>query len=287
MGMVTFHDDHSTFSLMTLRFANTRTDAIPVDLAGVTPEGLAPLSLDAVRRTRVLHGNRRAELGELLAIDGDGRDLRWELSGDFSAVHGLGAGMTAGEIVVDGPVGRHAGAQMGGGRLEVRGAADDWLGAEMRGGAIRVRGDAGDWVGAAYAGSPRGMTGGVILVDGRAGDDVGERMRRGTIAIAGRVGDRLGARMLAGTILAFGACGALCGVSMRRGTIGVFGASAPALLPTFRYACRAPLPMLRLLATELRRERLAIDRLPRLLQPVELHHGDLLELGRGEILLGT
>jgi formylmethanofuran dehydrogenase subunit C len=253
----------------------------------VTPEGLAPLSLDVVRRTRVLHGNRRAELGELFAIDGNARDLRWELVGDFSAVHGLGAGMTAGEIFVDGPVGRHAGAQMRGGRIEVRGAADDWLGAEMRGGAIRVRGDAGDRVGSAYAGSPRGMTGGALLVDGSAGDDVGERMRRGTIAIAGRVGERLGARMLAGTILAFDRCGAHCGMGMRRGTIGLLGASAPTLLPTFRAGCRAPLPMLRLLAAELRVESFAKECLSRLLQPVELHHGDLLELGRGEILLAV
>lgn len=272
---------------MTLRIANARTDATAVDMAGVTPEGLAPLSLDAVRRTRVLHGNRREELGELFAIDGDPRDVRWELSGDFSAMHGLGAGMAAGEILVDGPIGRHAGAQMHGGRIEVRGAAGDWLGAEMRGGAIRVHGDAGNHVGAAYAGSPRGMTGGVILVDGGAGDDVGVRMRRGTIAIAGRVGERLGQRMLAGTILAFDRCGALCGMGMRRGTIGVFGASAPTLLPTFRFACRGSLPMLRLLATELRRKDFATARLPRLLQPVELHHGDLLELGRGEILLVT
>jgi formylmethanofuran dehydrogenase subunit C len=272
---------------MALTIANTRTDAIPVDLAGVTPEGLAPLSLDAVRRTRVLHGHRRDELGELFAIEGDPRDLRWELGGDFSAVHGLGAGMTGGEILVDGAVGRHAGAQMRGGRLDVRGAAGDWLGAEMRGGAIRVRGDAGDSVGAAYVGSPRGMTGGVILVDGRAGDDVGARMRRGTIAIAGRVGDRLGQRMLAGTILAFDRCGALCGWSMRRGTIGLFGASVPALLPTFRVACRGSLPTLRLLATELRGEGFAMEKTPRLLQSVELHHGDLLELGRGEILLAT
>jgi formylmethanofuran dehydrogenase subunit C len=272
---------------MALRIANTRTDAIPVDLAGVTPEALAPLSLDAVRRTCVLHGNRRVELGELFAVEGDPRDLQWGLAGDFSAVHGLGVGMTAGEILVDGPVGRHAGAQMRGGRLEVRGTAGDWVGAEMRGGAIRVRGDAGDWVGAAYAGNPRGMAGGVILVDGGAGDDVGERIRRGMIAIAGRAGDRLGQRMLAGTILAFDRCGALCGMGMRRGTIGLLGASAPTLLPTFRASCRAPLPMLRLLAAELRREAFAVDRLPRLLQPVELHHGDLLELGRGEILLAV
>jgi hypothetical protein len=43
--------------------------------------------------------------------------------------------------------------------------------------------------------------------------------------------------------------------------------------------------MLRLIAGELRREAFAVNQLPRLLERVVLHHGDLLELGRGEILV--
>jgi formylmethanofuran dehydrogenase subunit C len=270
---------------MPLTFANVRSDRIAVDMTGVTPESLAGLSLDAVRQTCVPHGNRPVELGELFTIDGDGRDMRWRLEGDFSAVHALGAGTTTGEIVVDGPAGRRAGAGLRGGRLEVRENAGDWLGAEMRGGSICVRGDAGDHVGAALPGSSRGMTGGTILIDGAAGDDVGLRMRRGLIAVAGAAGDCLGMRMLAGTILVFGRCGLHPGASMRRGTIGLFADDPPALLPTFRLACEAPLPMLRLIAGELRRESFAVDQLARLQEPVALHHGDLLELGRGEILV--
>ncbi len=275
---------HHSFWLMPLRIANTRSDRIAVDFAGITPETLAALSLSAVRKTTVRHGNRNVPLGELFEIGGQPDDMHWQLDGDFSAVHSLGAGMTAGEILVGGPVGRHAGAAMCGGRIEVRGAAGDWLGAEMRGGTIRVRGDVGNLAGAAYRGSPRGMTGGTILIDGAAGDEVGVRMRRGLIAVAGAVGDWLGMRMLAGSIFVFGECGAACGAAMRRGTIGLFGHQPPALLPTFRLACRAPLPMLGLAREELRRQAFAIEMLPRLTQAVELHHGDLLELGRGEIL---
>ncbi len=270
---------------MSLRISNAGTDRIAVDLAGVTPESLAALSLDAIRRTSVLHGNRSEELGALFTIEGDAGDMEWQLNGDFSAVHGVGAGMSTGRIVFEGPVGRHAGAQMRGGRLEVQGNAGDWLGAEMRGGLIRVHGSAGDHAGSAYIGSPRGMTGGAILVDGDAGDSVAERMRRGLVAVAGNVGDRLGARMLAGTILVFGRCGALCGAGMRRGTIAVLGPEPPTLLPTFRLACRTSLPMLRLAAAELRRALFAVDRLPRLQLPVDLHHGDILDLGRGEVLV--
>lgn len=270
---------------MPLRFANPPAERIPIDLAGVTPETLAALSLDEVRRTSVMHGNRLAELGELFTISGDGRDLAWRLEGDFGAVHGIGTGMAGGKIVAEGPIGRHAGAGMSGGRIEVRGDAGDWLGAEMRGGAIRVRADAGDFVGSAYAGSPRGMSGGEILVDGNAGREIGFRMRRGLIAVAGDAGEFVGLRTLAGTILVFGACGPRPGASLRRGTIGLFGAEQPTLLPTFRLACTGRLPMLGLVERRLRGESFAPDRLLVLSQPVALHHGDFLELGRGEILV--
>lgn len=270
---------------MSLRIANARTDRIGVDFSGVTPQSLSTFSLDEIRRTRILHGNRPTELGELFSIEGDGHDQIWRLDGDFSAVHGIGANMAAGEIHAEGPLGRRAGAGMRGGWLDIRGAAGDWLGAEMHGGNIRVRGDAGDFVGAAYVGSRRGMTGGTILVDGAAGRELGGRMRRGLIAVAGDVGELPGTRMLAGTILVFGSMGSHPGAGMRRGTIGLFGAEPPALLPTFRQACRTTLPMVGLLDRHLRSQSFAVASLSHLAQPVDLYHGDLLELGRGEILV--
>lgn len=269
---------------MPLSIANTRTDRLAVEMTGVTPDALAPLSLDAVRRARVFHGNQSAELGELFTIAGDASDMQWRLAGDFSAVHGLGAGMAAGQIEVDGSVGRRAGAAMRGGRLVVRGDAGDWVGAEMAGGEIAVHGAAGAWVGAALPGSVRGMAGGRIIV-GHAGDELGRRMRRGTIAVVGDVGERTGADLLAGTILVFGRCGSHPGLAMRRGTIGLFGPEPPPLLPTFRLACRAPLPMLGLLRQELRGTGKSSGLLDRLLAPVDLYHGDLLQSGRGEVLV--
>jgi formylmethanofuran dehydrogenase subunit C len=272
---------------MSLRIANKRTDRLPVDLAGITPEAVAGLSLADVQRLKAPHGNREVELGELFAIDGNPSDAAWRMEGDFSAVHALGAGMTVGEIHVDGHAGRRLGAGMRGGRIDVQGSAGDFAGVEMAGGAIRIRGNAGDHVGAALAGSPRGMTGGVILIDGKVGDHVGELMRRGTIAVAGNACDWLGTRMLAGSIFVFGRCGQPPGASMRRGTIGLFGPEPSALLPTFRLACRAPLPMLGLVRAELKREAFANDALQRLVEPVELYHGDFLELGRGEVLIAS
>jgi formylmethanofuran dehydrogenase subunit C len=270
---------------MPLRIANAPTDRIGVDWQGITPESLRDKSLTAVQRSLIRRGNRELELGELFSIAGEPSDMRWELEGDFSAVHHIGAGMTAGEIVVESSVSRHAGAGMLGGRLEIRGNADDHLGAEMRGGVIRVRGNAANHVGAAYPGSRRGMSDGTILIDGDAGSELGLRMRRGLIAVAGSAGPHLGLRMLAGSIFVFGACSEHPGAAMRRGTIGLFGSVRATLLPTFRAGYRGPLPVLHLLEKHLHDEGFAVPRLRNLAGAIELFHGDLLEGGRGEILL--
>jgi formylmethanofuran dehydrogenase subunit C len=270
---------------MTLRLTNLADAQIPIELEGLTPGLLAGMSLDEIRRLKIRHGNREIELGELFKVEGDPSDEQWLFEGDCQSVHGLGTGITTGNIVVDGPIGRRTGFGMRGGRIEVRGDAGDWLGAEMRGGAIRVQGSAGSHVGAATPGARRGMSGGMILIDGDAIDEVGAQMRRGLIAVAGSVGANLGFRMLAGTILVFGRSGPNVGMGMRRGTIGVFGTPRPTLLPTFTSGYRGPLPVLRMLEAQLTRESFAAEQLSEFTSEVELFHGDLLQLGRGEVLL--
>ena len=270
---------------MTLRLTNLADDQIPIELEGLTPALLAGMSLDAIRRLPIRRGNRELELSELFQVEGDPADEEWLLAGDCRNVHGLGYGIASGKIVVDGPIGRRTGFAMRGGQIEVHGDAGDWLGAEMRGGAIRVQGSAGSHVAAATPGAKRGMAGGMILIDGDAQDEVGARMRRGLIAVAGSVGANLGFRMLAGTILIFGGSGPNVGMGMRRGTIGVFGTPRPTLLPTFKSGYRGPLPVLRMLAAQLASESFAPEHLPQLATTVELFHGDLLQLGRGEVLL--
>jgi formylmethanofuran dehydrogenase subunit C len=270
---------------MPLRIAIQSPDRLPIYFTGITPESLADRSLDDVKRTKIRRGNREVEFGELFTLAGDPRDMHWVLEGDFSTVHGIGAGMTAGVILAEGQVGRHAGAHMRGGRIEIRGDAGDYLGAEMHGGLIRLHGNAGNRVGAAYAGSRRGMTGGEILIDGAAGSEVGLRMRRGLIAVGGSVGEGLGLRMLAGSIFIFGDCQQYPGANMRRGTIGLFGQQRPQLLPTFRAGYHGPLPALHLIEKHLHEEGFSPPRLRNLAATIELFHGDLLELGRGEVLM--
>lgn len=270
---------------MPLHLTNLADDQIPIEFGRLSPTGLASLSLDDIRRQPVLRGNRETKLGDLFKVDGDPTDEAWHLVGDCRNIHGLGSNLASGMIFVDGPIGRRTGFAMRGGRIVVKGEAGDWLGAEMRGGTIRVQGSVGSHVGAATPGAKRGMAGGMILIDGDAGDEVGARMRRGLIAVAGAVGANLGFRMLAGTILVFGRSGPNLGMGMRRGTIGVFGTPRPTLLPTFKSGYCGPLPVLRMLESQLASESFSPEKLSQLAATVELFHGDLLQLGRGELLL--
>ena len=70
---------------------------------------------------------------------------------------------------------------------------------------------------------------------------------------------------------------------MRRGTIALLGLEAPPLLPTFRRACSYRPPFLPLLLRHLRE--LGFSASEQLDAPIcDLYQGDMLELGRGEIL---
>jgi len=219
-----------------IRLTYTSTTTIPVEAECVTPNNLAGKTAAEIAALPVQHGNAQAVLSDFFRVAGEAGDQRVVLEGDCSRVKWLGAGMTSGELIVDGNAGMHVGAEMRGGSIEVKGSAGDWAGAEMRNGTLRIRGDAGDLLGAGYRGSRLGMRGGAILVDGNAGHEIGSGMRRGFIAVRGNVGDFAGASMIAGTLLLFGTAGGRAGAGLKRGTVAIFGA-APQLLPTFRFDC--------------------------------------------------
>jgi len=269
---------------MPLRLALRQTTSLPLEVEGVTPNVVRDKSLREIERLEILHGNRKLPLAEFFSVTGDPADETLEWDGDLSSVHWLGAKMPSGQMRVLGPAGRHLGSEMRGGEIHVEGNVSDWAGTEMHGGLIHVHGSAGDFVGAAYRGSPRGMTKGTILIEGNAGNEIGHSQRRGLIAIGGSAGDLAGYNMLAGTILLFGKTGVRHGAGMKRGTIAFLGDALPPLLPTFRRACRFEPGALKLLARHLRALNFQAP-LERLLSPCELFNGDLLEGGRGEILL--
>jgi formylmethanofuran dehydrogenase subunit C len=254
---------------------------LAISLAGITPDRLAGLSLDAVKGLAVTADERPAELGELFSISGDTAGSVLECHGDFSRVHSVGAGMAEGTIRVTGNVGRHAAEGMRGGRLEVAGDAGDWLAAELSGGEVMVEGSAGDNVAGALPGSDHGLRGGVVVVMGDVGRLAGQRMRRGIVAVGGDCGAAAAFEMRAGTVLVAGRVGPHPGLGMRRGSL-VALADQPAIPASFHRGRAWLPPFIGLQLAELRRAGFRPTTLP----PARFRqwHGDLIAGGRGEIL---
>ena len=276
---------HSLFAAMPLVIEPAAHDCLSIEVDGLVPDRLADRSAADIARLVVRADARPAALGDLFRVRGSCGDRRIECRGDFSKVHRLGAGMAGGEIVVDGPVGRHAGEGMSGGLLTVSGDAGDWLAAGMSGGTVRVSGRAGDNTAAALPGCEMGMRGGMVIVGGDAGCLAGARMRRGLLAIGGSCGDAAAFELRAGTVLVAGDVGKRSGMGMRRGSL-VAGGALPAVPPTFRRGSAWAPTFLQLLAGRLRR--LGFQPADRdcgafLAGVWQQWHGDLLTGGRGEI----
>jgi formylmethanofuran dehydrogenase subunit C len=250
---------------MALKFVYQGETSVPVELEGLTPDWARDKSLNEIERFEALHGNRKVALAEMFRVTGDAADMTFEFEGSLSGVHWIGSKMSAGTINVAGNV-------------------SDWAGAEMHGGCIHVRGDAGHLVGSAYRGSTKGMTAGEIFIEGNAGNEIGLCMRRGMIAIRGSVGEFVGAGMIAGTILVFGDCGRRPGAGMRRGTLGLFGSNPPTLLPTFQFGTTIQPQFIPLMLRLLQSRGFQIDE-TLCSAEFDIYHGDMVELGRGEILL--
>ena len=254
---------------------------VPLEAGCIVPQRFAGLSEKGIENLDVMHGNRKAKIGDFFRVSGAGSE-EIHLEGDLSSIKLIGMNMSAGRIEVDGNVGMHLGAGMNGGEIVVNGDASDWVGPEMNGGRITVRGDAGHMVGCAHRGQAAGMNGGEILVHGRVRNEAGGGMRRGLIAVGAGAGDFTGVNMLAGTVIVFGELGIRAGAGMKRGSVVAFHQAD--VLPTFEYVCTYHPLFLRLYLLHLRE----------LGFPVEDAHvggkyrrwsGDGIELNRGEILL--
>ena len=267
-----------------LQFELRQPSTVPLEVEGITPDLLREKSLAEIEQLPIFQGNVKLPLAEFFRVQGTAGDEQHMWQGELSGVHWLGAKMKSGRIEVRGNIGRHLGSELRGGEIQVSGNASDWVGGELNGGLIHVHGNAGDQVGAAYRGSVVGMKKGTIIVGGNAGDEVGHSLRRGVVYVAGNVGDLCGINMRAGTILIGGSAGIRPGAGMKRGTIAFLGDKSPALLPTFRRACRYRPDIFRLLLCHLQQCQapIADDFVSAVF---ELYNGDLLEGGMGEILL--
>lgn len=270
---------------MPLTLTLKQATAIPIEVDAIRIETVRAQSPEAVRRTLVQYGNKQRPLADFFDASGSAADdshVIWV--GDCSKVKLIGAGLAAGRMTVEGNAGMHLGAEMIGGEIVCAGDAGDWAGAEMHGGRLVVRGNIGDCAGAAYRGAQRGMTGGEIFIHGSAGHELGHRMRRGLIVVRGRAGQAAGYNLRAGSIFLFGGAGIRLGAGMRRGTIALLGGDVPPLLPTFRYACTYRPEFLRVYLRHLGRSGFDVPE-DCFAGAFDRFSGDLLELGKGEILL--
>lgn len=252
-----------------------------VELEGVTPDRLVSLDEREIASLRVRIGRRDAQLGQLFDVRG-GRSPRLRVTGSLQRVDGLGAGTSAGEMIVEGDVGHRLGARMSGGWIDVRGSAGDAAGLAMSGGALRIVGNAGRRLGAGEPGASRGMTGGEIVVNGDAGDDAAARLRRGLVVVTGGVGADAGRAMIAGTVVAFGAVAAPAGRGSKRGSFVAFDSIE--IPETYRYACTFQPAYVRLLLTYLRRRYGVAVPDEALNGRFHRYCGDAGTVGKGEIL---
>jgi hypothetical protein len=71
---------------------------------------------------------------------------------------------------------------------------------------------------------------------------------------------------------------------MRRGTIGLLGPKGPPLLPTFRFTGTHDPQIVRVMLGDLRSRGFRVDE-AMLGAEVDIYRGDLVTIGRGEILM--
>jgi formylmethanofuran dehydrogenase subunit C len=257
--------------------------SIPIEAEMLTPDRLIDKSITEIEKLPIQQGNTQLVVADFFQVRGDASDGFLVVEGDCGKIKSIGQLMSGGKIRVEGNAGMHLGAGMTGGVIEVAGNVAEWAGAEMRGGTIHVRGNAGDSLGSVYRGGTAGMRGGVIRVDGDAGHEVGANLRRGLIAIGGKCGDFAGISMIAGTLIVANGVGAHPGAGMKRGTIAVLNGPAK-LPPTFRFNCIYQPLFLRYYLRQLREWGLLIPAEADA-QPFRRFSGDMLALGKGEILV--
>ncbi len=266
---------------MSIKLTLHTQSEVPLEMINFNPDTIKNLSQSGVEHLEIIHGNQPARLADFFTVKGKGQDVI-HIEGDASAIKYIGAGMSHGEIKVDGNVGMHLGRGMSGGQITVTGDAGDWVGPEMSGGRIIIKGNAGHMVGSAYRGQSVGILGGEILIHGNVKNETGSAMRRGLIAVGGNAGDFTGVNLLAGSVIVLGELGIRTGAGMKRGTIVSFNDAE--ILPTFEFACTYHPVFLRFYLMRLRKQGFDID--DRYINGrYDRWSGDNIELNRGEVLI--
>lgn len=264
---------------MTLTLTLRDTAPAVADASALRPDALAGLGRTGWAAVTVKGIDRCYRLDELFAISGDD-PARLVITHADARLERLGAGMTGGELIIQGTAGAWLGRGLRGGVVRLEGSCGSHAGSGMRGGALYIAGDAGDDLAGPAPGERFGLQGGLIHVRGGVGDRAVARLRRGTVVIDGDAGAGAAQHLIAGTLVVGGAVGPGLGLGMRRGTIVL---QQPVELPaTFHDSGPRTLAFLALLRASLAPLQSPAarfgDRLRRFL-------GDRANAGLGEILV--
>ena len=96
----------------------------PLEAECIAPQHLAGLSEHGIENLEVMHGNRKARVGDFFKVSGSGSE-EIHLIGNLSQVKLIGAQMRSGKLLIEGDIGMHLGCGMGGGEIVVNGNAGD------------------------------------------------------------------------------------------------------------------------------------------------------------------
>jgi formylmethanofuran dehydrogenase subunit C len=212
---------------------------IPLEVE-ISPDNLAKKSLADIAKIKILKGNREKELGTFFDVEGEPAespaDIKLVINGNVDRVKFLGAGMSAGEVLIKGNAGMHTGDDMKGGKMFIEGNCADFCAMEMKGGEFEVKGSAGNYLGGAKRGTWMGSSNGKIVVHGNVGSEVAVWMngKAMLMQLKGNVGAFLGTHMNAGTIIVDGDVDSRVGGEMSGGIIVINGKLSE-ILPSFTY----------------------------------------------------
>jgi glutamate synthase domain-containing protein 3 len=131
-------------------------------------------------------------------------------------LHGLAAGLTHGEIIIEGDAGDYLGVLNAGATIRVAGNAGLYLADNMTAGTVIVAGNAG-------YGAGQYCYGGTVVVRGSAGDFTATMNKGAAILIGGDVGDEAATYMLKGDLVVVGNAGRNFANYLIRGNVFIAG----------------------------------------------------------------
>ncbi len=131
-------------------------------------------------------------------------------------IHGLGAGLRLGEVVISGNAGDYLGALNAGATIKVSQNVGKYAADNMTAGIMVIEGDAA-------FGAAQYCYGGTIVIRGDAGDFTATMNKGATVIVGGDVGSDAGTYMLAGNLIVIGQAGENFANYLIRGNVFIQG----------------------------------------------------------------